>query len=418
MSRGRSSCWSCSRAASAWKPSPGRLPARTAPIITIDSNRIEHDEAARLPLYALRSTGSRGRRHPEPPDPLRTVWRRDRDRIVHCGAFRRLEYKTQVFVFHEGDHYRTRLTHTLEVAQVARSVAVVLGLNESFVEALALAHDLGHPPFGHAGEDVLRLCMKESGGFEHNAQALRVVDFLERGYPQFRGLNLSYEIRASLLKHGPGAAGGVGSDIEPAPFPLLEAQVVDVADSIAYNNHDLDDGLRSGLLTPSDLEELGLWRRAQERARALYPTLEGALLTRSTRAQVIKITIDDLITHTSANLERLAPRNPEAARAHGRLVGFSPPMQELVSELQRFLLGHLYRAHAVTTMRQKTMRIVRELFEIYLHDPEQMAPDFREMAGTAGVYRAAADYVAGMTDRFAEQEHERLTGLRLTTQGN
>jgi dGTPase len=352
------------------------------------------------------SASSRGRRNAEPEDPFRTAFRRDRDRIVHASAFRRLEYKTQVFVYKEGDYYRTRLTHTLEVAQIARSLAVALGLNESLVEAIALAHDLGHPPFGHSGEDGLRERMREHGGFEHNAQALRVVDYLERRYPAFRGLNLCYEVRVSLLKKGTSATGSVGADLEPKPIPYLEAQVVDVADSIAYNHHDLDDGIRSRIFGMDDLEELELWRRACALAPAGYRELPEKIRHLQVTNQIVKVAIRDLITESSRRIEEAAPSSAEEARATDhKLIDFSSDFRPLQLDLQRFLFHRFYRADRVKRMREKAIKFVEALFDAYCTEPERLPPDYQETASEVGLERAVADYVAGMTDRYAEQEY-------------
>jgi dGTPase len=334
------------------------------------------------------------------------AFQRDRDRIIHSTAFRRLEYKTQVFVYKEGDYYRTRLTHTLEVAQIARSIAVALGLNESLVEAIALAHDLGHPPFGHSGEDGLRECMRDHGGFEHNAQALRVVDYLERRYPAFRGLNLSYEVRVSLLKKGTSATGAVGSDLEPGSVPYLEAQVVDVADSIAYNHHDVDDGIRSRIFKMDDLEELALWRRACQLAPGGYRQLPEKISHLQVINQLVKIAIHDLITESSRRIEAAAPVSAEEARASGhKLIDFSGEYRPMQLELQRFLFHRFYRADRVKRMREKAIKFVAALFDAYRAEPERLPADYQETAAEVGLERAVADYVAGMTDRYAEQEY-------------
>ncbi|MFO0981012.1 MAG: deoxyguanosinetriphosphate triphosphohydrolase [Planctomycetota bacterium] len=356
--------------------------------------------------YAVLSAHSRGRRQPEPEDPFRTAFRRDRDRIVHASAFRRLEYKTQVFVYKEGDYYRTRLTHTLEVAQIARSIAVALGLNESLVEAIALAHDLGHPPFGHSGEDGLRARMHAHGGFEHNAQALRVVDYLERRYPGFRGLNLTHEVRESLLKKGSLAAGGVGTDLSPGPVPYLAAQVVDQADSIAYNHHDLDDGLRSRIFSMDDLDTLDLWRRACELAPAGYRDLPEKIRHLQVINQLVKMSIHDLIEESSRRIREHDPKSAEQARqVGGKMIDFSPAMRAEQEDLKRFLFHRFYRADRVRRMREKAITFVQALFDAYLAEPSRLPSDFQETSSQQGIERAVADYVAGMTDRYAEQEY-------------
>jgi dGTPase len=373
----------------------------------------EERERRELAPFAVKSAESRGRRRPEPEDPHRTAFTRDRDRVIHCAAFRRLEYKTQVLVQGTGDNFRTRMTHTLEVAQIARSIGRALGLNETLVETVALAHDLGHPPFGHSGEEELRELMQEHGGFEHNAQALRIVDLLESPYPGARGLNLTYETRSSLLKHGPKSAGALADDLAPEPHPWLEAQAADAADSIAYHSHDLDDGLRFGVFVDDELSQLELWQRARARARRRWPGASHRDLLRPTIHATLALPIADLIEQTEARLREQAPADPLAARrAPQRLVGFSDAMAAMQAEAKRFLFQRFYLAEQVVVARKEGRRILRELFE-HLIEHRDALPDWaRERLDQAlpgdSPWRVTCDYVAGMTDRFAQLEHERL----------
>jgi dGTPase len=376
-------------------------------------------EADALAPYAARAAESRGRAHPEPEHGYRSAYQRDRDRIVHSTAFRRLEYKTQVFLNDEGDYYRTRLTHTLEVAQVARTIARALGLNEDLVEATALAHDLGHTPFGHSGGDALAECMRAHGGFEHNRQSLRVVDVLERRYPEFYGLNLSFEVRESIAKHGGGdRPADVPKDLDPAAAPLLEAQLVDVCDAIAYDAADIDDGIRAGLVTPADLDPLPLWRRAREAVcarhgdragwRALAPSSAARVEVVATTRALIDIEATDLIEETVRRIDAAAVRSTADVRAQsGWLVGFSARMAEEKRALQAFLLERVYRHHRVMALRRRAERVVRALFEVFTAAPELLAPEWRVWCDEAGRERAVCDYVAGMTDRYALQEYAR-----------
>jgi dGTPase len=359
---------------------------------------------------------SRGRRFAESPSPPRNEHQRDRDRIVHSTAFRRLVYKTQVFVNHEGDLFRTRLTHSLEVAQLARSIARCLRLNEDLVEAIALAHDLGHTPFGHAGQDALHECMREHGGFEHNLQSLRVVDVLEARYPAFDGLNLSFETREGILKHcsrrdaerlDADEPGGVGRRFLEGTQPGLEAQLTDLADQIAYNAHDIDDGVRSGLLTLDQLAELPLVRRHRDEARAAFPGLGGRRLLFETVRRMLSAQVNDVIAHTGAALAEASPADADAARRLPRLVRFSPAMHQDSTALQRLLMQSLYRHPQVVRTTEVAREVVRDLFQAYSRAPSQLPA---EHASRADLPRAVADYVAGMTDRFASREHHRLTG--------
>ena len=372
-----------------------------------------------LAPYACDPSRSRGRRWPEPPAPTRTEFQRDRDRIVHSTAFRRLVYKTQVFLNHEGDLFRTRMTHSLEVAQLARSIARPLGLNEDLVEAIALAHDLGHTPFGHAGQDALHDCMREQGGFEHNLQSLRVVDELEERYPQFDGLNLTFETREGILKHCSHAnalklegqePGGVARRFLDRTQPSLEAQLCNLADEIAYNAHDIDDGIRSGLITLEQLEAIPLFEDFRLQALHEHPQLRGRHVLYETIRRMLSSQVYDVIDTTRAELVRARPVSVDAVRTAPPVAKFSADMAQRSRALKQFLLHNLYRHAQVMTVTGQAKEIVRELFAAYLCDPAQMPPDF---AARRDVPRSVADYIAGMTDRFAAREHERLTGRKL-----
>ena len=359
--------------------------------------------------YAVCAANSRGRRFADSPPLYRSEFQRDRDRIVHSTAFRRLEYKTQVFVNHEGDLFRTRLTHTLEVAQIARSIARTLFLNEDLAEAVALAHDLGHTPFGHAGQDALDACMREHGGFEHNLQSLRIVDQLEERYAEFSGLNLCFETREGIVKHcsreNAVLLGELGERFLKRLRPSLEAQICNLADEIAYNNHDVDDGLRSGLLTLDQLEGVELFTRYVREVRAAYPALAGRRLIHETIRRMINAQVCDLIDTTRANLERVRPECLGDVHAAEPLVGFSEPMQSAQVELKRFLHANLYRHYQVMRMTAKAQRVVGDLFAAFSTDPRLLPPTFRSEDEQA---RRIADYIAGMTDRYAMREYRRL----------
>ena len=374
--------------------------------------------SARLAPYASDPAKSRGRRHPEPPAPTRDDFQRDRDRIVHSTAFRRLVYKTQVFINHEGDLFRTRLTHSLEVAQLGRSIARSLGLNEDLVEAIALAHDLGHTPFGHAGQDALDACMRAHGGFEHNLQSLRMVDELEERYPEFDGLNLSFETREGILKHCSRAnaerleeaePGGVGRRFCERTQPSLEAQLCNLADEIAYNAHDIDDGVRSGLISIARLGEVALFDRFRRQALAEYPGLAGRRVLYETIRRMLSAQVYDVIDATRTAIEAAAPADADAARRAPPLVLFSDALRSDSSELKRFLFRNLYRHPRVVRTAEQAQSVVRALFGCYLADPGQMPEGYVRRGDRE---RAVADYIAGMTDRFAIREHERLTGER------
>lgn len=374
-----------------------------------------------LAAYASRSEYSRGRRHAEPAPTNRSEFQRDRDRIVHAGAFRRLEYKTQVFINHEGDLFRTRLTHSLEVAQIARVLARSLHLNEDLTEAIALAHDLGHTPFGHAGQDELNACMREfapeAGGFEHNLQSLRVIDALEERYAAFNGLNLCFETREGVLKHcslsHAKLLGDVGQRFIERTQPSLEAQLANLADEIAYNNHDIDDGLRSGLLTIEQLQIVPIFSRHYLATVHQWPALNERRVIAETIRSMINTLITDVTQTTQANLLVAAPADADAARRCGPLVAFSQSLRAEADTLKKFLFENLYRHYKVMRMTNKARRIVRELFEAFVHEPRLLPPDYRhDEAATQA--RAIADYIAGMTDRYAIREHHRL--FRMGTQ--
>jgi dGTPase len=364
-----------------------------------------------LARYAARPETSRGRRLPEPPPDGRTEYQRDRDRIIHSTAFRRLEYKTQVFVNHEGDLFRTRLTHSLEVAQIGRSVARNLALNEDLVEAVSLAHDLGHTPFGHAGQDALHECMHEHGGFEHNLQSLRVVDHLESRYGAFDGLNLTFESREGILKHcstrNAEALGDVGERFLRRRRPGLEAQLANLADEVAYNNHDVDDGIRSGLLGVDQLSEVPIFRRHLDEVRRVFPGLADRRVVHETVRRMINTLVTDLTRQTQANIDRHRPQSIEEVRDAPPLVAFSPEIQAEQQALKGFLRQHLYQHYRVARMAAKSKRIVKELFATFHADARLLPPEFQRRA-EEDLPRAIADYIAGMTDRYAIREHRRL----------
>ena len=380
--------------------------------------------------YASDPAHSRGRRYPQGPAPTRTEFQRDRDRIVHSTAFRRLVYKTQVFLNHEGDLFRTRLTHSLEVAQLGRSVARTLGLDEDLVEAIALAHDLGHTPFGHAGQDALNDCMQEFGGFEHNLQSLRVVDTLEHRYPNFDGLNLCFETREGILKHcsrhnaqaieaqEPAYAdglGGVAARFLERGQPSLEAQLCNLADEIAYNAHDIDDGVRSGLIQLEQVQQLPLFARYSQAALQAHPKLAQSprrWLYETVRL-MLSAQIYDVIKSTQAAIALAVPEDVRAVRRCAALVQFSPQMQEETAQLKAFLFASLYRHARVQETMQRAAQVVRDLFAAYANDPAAMQPGAEAAWPGADLHRRVADYIAGMTDRFASREHQRLTGLTL-----
>jgi dGTPase len=367
-----------------------------------------------LAPYAVAPDRSRGRRVVEEPPHGRSDFQRDRDRIVHSTAFRRLEYKTQVFVNHEGDHFRTRLTHSLEVAQIARSIARTLRLNEDLTEAVALAHDLGHTPFGHAGQDALNACMREHGGFEHNLQSLRVVDVLEQRYAAFDGLNLCFETREGILKHcsirNAAQLGDVGERFLRRLSPSLEAQVANLADEIAYNNHDIDDGLRSGLLRLEQLETLPIVERHLNALRGQFPGLAERRLIHETVRRMVNTLVGDLVAASQASIEREAPSSVDDVRACRPLIEFSAQCRPEQQALKDFLLANLYRHFRVNRMASKARRVIRELFQAFTEEPRLLPGDFHAQFDREGP-RAIADYIAGMTDRYALREHRRLFAI-------
>ena len=389
----------------------------------------------RLAPYASHPEDSRGRLHAEPESPTRTVFQRDRDRIIHSGAFRRLKYKTQVFVYHEGDHYRTRLTHSIEVAQIARSISRALGLNEDLAEALALAHDLGHPPFGHAGEEALQEVMAGHGGFDHNAQTLRILTALEHRYAGFDGLNLTWECLEGIVKHngpltGPHAPPGTSAtlpaavveymavqDLELDGFAGPEAQVAALSDDIAYNNHDIDDGLRAHLFTIDDLRPLPLVGDLIAGIEAAYPGLETPRLIHETVRRLIDHMVTDVTEETSRNLEAAAPGSAAVIRALDRpVVAFSPDMWGFDKALRGFLFSNMYRHKRVNAMSVRARGVVRALFNLYMSDPATMPEEWHhqtEGRDEAGIARLVTDYIAGMTDRYALAAHRRLIGEEL-----
>jgi len=374
---------------------------------------------ARAP-YAADPQRSRGRRYPESAPRYRSEFQRDRDRIIHCSAFRRLEYKTQVFINHEGDLYRTRLTHTLEVAQIGRTIARVLGLNEDLVEAISLAHDLGHTPFGHAGQDALNACMKPYGGFEHNLQSIRIVDSLEERYADFTGLNLTFETREGILKHctrkRAAKLGAIGERFLQGTQASLEAQLANLADEIAYNAHDIDDGLRAGLLTVEQMRTAPLVGALFIDIDQENPDLPERRLIYQVVRHLIDKLVTDLITASRSAIDAAAPDDIDAVRAHHEpLIRFSEPVRRELRQLKRFLFKNLYRHHRVYRMMNKSKRIISDLFDAFFDDPLLLPPAQQNRAEaleaeqqTDGRARVVADYIAGMTDRYAIIEHERL----------
>ncbi len=369
---------------------------------------LEAFENQHLAPYGFRSRDSRGRAFTDKEPSYRTAFQRDRDRILHTTAFRRLEYKTQVFVITEGDYYRTRLTHTLEVAQIGRTIARALGANEDLVEAICLAHDLGHTPFGHAGERALSSLMEDHGGFNHNTQSLRIVTELEQRYPDFPGLNLSWEVREGIVKHETEYDISEAEGYEPEKRGHLEAQIANVADETAYTAHDLDDGLRSGLLRPSSMQSLALWQQVIESVG-----WQPGKLTELDRHQVIRrligMLIGELLDHTHAQLDKNNVNSVEDVQNHSEnLVGLSEEMQAMNRELKTFLYDHMYRHHRVYRMQVKAEKILAELFEAYTEHPAMLPEEIQEKASGGNFYRVIADYIAGMTDRFALDEHSRL----------
>lgn len=388
-----------------------------------------------LAPWACHSSESRGRLHPEAESASRSCFQRDRDRIIHSAAFRRLEYKTQVFVNHEGDFFRTRLTHSLEVSQIARSICRTLGLNEDLAEALALAHDLGHPPFGHAGEDALKEMMAPYGGFDHNAQSLRVVTRLEQRYAEFDGLNLTWETLEGIVKHNGPLVGGARDEDQPLPeaiaayaaghdlelhtFAGAEAQVAALADDIAYNNHDIDDGLRAGLFTIADLDMVPLVGDMFRAVARRYPRLAPSRLIHEAVRRLIGLMVEDLAAETRRRIEALAPETAADVRRHDAPVAaFSATMQGNDRALKGFLFDNMYRHYKLNRMTSKARRLVRDLFRLFVDEPGCLPTDWRRQAAGPGEVRTArvvADYIAGMTDRFAGDEHRRLFDVQSRT---
>jgi dGTPase len=372
-----------------------------------------------LAPYAAHEAQSRGRRFDEPPPTYRGEYQRDRDRIIHCTAFRRLIYKTQVFVNHEGDLYRTRLTHSIEVSQIGRTVAVALNLSEPLTEAICLAHDLGHTPFGHAGQDILNACMRDYGGFEHNFQSLRVVDELESRYADFQGLNLMFETREGILKHcsakNARTLGDLGERFLNRGQPSLEAQIADLADAIAYNNHDMDDGVRADLLTVEQLCEQPLFARQHRAVRDRYPDLEDRRLVYEIIRRIVGEVVTDLIEQSRRHIDALAPESIDDVRAQTKpLIRMSENRFAEHLALKRFLHEHLYTHEKKLEMTRRVQAIIEALFDVFMNDVSAMPDEFSTAATLADTdaarARVVADYIAGMTDRFAIQEHQRLTG--------
>jgi dGTPase len=383
------------------------------PVIGLNTReRLEEREDILLAPWACRSSSSRGRRHPEPEPSHRTAFQRDRDRIIHATSFRRLEYKTQVFIYHEGDHFRNRLTHSLETAQISRSLARTLDLNEDLTEAVALAHDLGHPPFGHAGERVLDGLMRGVGGFEHNRQSLRVVEIIEHRYPGFRGLNLTWEAREGLAKHHTDYDAPGGGEYGPGALPALEAQVVNLADEIAYTTHDLDDGITSELISFRSLHEAPLWEECYREAELAAPGEPARLLCAGAIRGLIGRLVSDCAAATLAALEELGVRSPDAARTAPRTaVCLSAGMAGQFRELKGFLRRTLYHHYRVRRMEVKAERVISELFKAYADDPDLLPPGFRAHIDGESPERIICDYLAGMTDRYSIREYQKLFDL-------
>lgn len=369
---------------------------------------LEHDESARLAPYALLSRDSRGRRHREREPQYRTAFQRDRDRVVHAAAFRRLEYKTQVFVNDAGDYYRTRLTHTLEVAQIGRTLARALMINEDLVEVICLAHDLGHPPFGHAGEKVLDTLLAHHGGFNHNHQSYRVVNELEQRYPNWSGLNLTYETLEGIAKHETDYDLSDVAGFDDAKQASLEAQVANVADELAYNAHDLDDGLQSGLITPRQLESLEIWRDLCERLQWFGGELDEVTRHRFIREQ-IGLQVDDLLMATTERLRVLNPQTAADIQNHAEvLVGHSEKFKAYNAALKKFLYDNMYYHPMVVRMSKRAEKFIREIFSSYIDEPRQLPLAYQQLIEAEGVHRVVADYIASMTDRSAVLEYRRM----------
>ncbi|MGB2754955.1 MAG: deoxyguanosinetriphosphate triphosphohydrolase [Phycisphaerae bacterium] len=381
----------------------------TEPPSAMTRQEFEERERRLLAPYAAKSAESQGRAHPEPEHTYRTAYQRDRDRVVHSTAFRRLEYKTQVFLTHEeGDYFRTRLTHTLEVTQIARTLARTLNLNEDLTEAVALAHDLGHTPFGHSGEEALAELMRDHGGFEHNRQGVRIVDYLEHPYPQFRGLNLTYEVRECIAKHATSYDHPTPADFAEGP-PPLEGQIVELADSIAYDSHDLDDALAMGIMSAEDLEGLDIFRQAAaDFAASLADLSLDQRIRRIAKLLIDLMVTDTLVTSTEAIGASSVRSVADVRRADDRLIGLSPPLQPKVRQLEEFLLARVYGHERVARRMTEAKRVVARLFKAYRDNPHQLPPAYQKRAKEEGLERAISDYVAGMTDRFAQAEYQQL----------
>ena len=373
----------------------------------------EETEEARLAPYATHSAQSLGRRFPEPPHPLRPCFARDRDRMLHSRCFRRLEYKTQVFVNGTADHYRTRLTHTMEMSAVGRTLSRILRLNEDLTECICLAHDIGHTPFGHAGEQALNELMANHGGFDHNLQSLRCVEVIESPYPAFRGLNLSWEVRAGLLKHEAGVPGAELDGRPIGPFQSLEAQAADLADDMTYHAHDVDDGIEAGIVTPNRLEATVFWRRAAAATRERYDNLTEYQFLRATIRNLLELQMRDVVETTRRNLDALRPANAkDVMTAPKRIVAFSPEMLEMLDEFNAFMFENLYFHHGVADATQASVNMMRKLFLHYVEHPETMGRKARERIPEEGLWRTACDYVAGCTDRYAIEEYNRFCAGR------
>lgn len=376
----------------------------------LNRKEIEALEDKNLASYAMRSKDTLGRKYKEEEHNFRSAYQRDRDRIVHCAAFRRLEYKTQVFVIFEGDYYRTRLTHTLEVAQIARTIGRNLQLNEDLIEAIALAHDLGHAPFGHAGEDALKELMSKHGGFNHNLQGFRVVTELEKRYPNFKGLNLSWEVRQGILKHStefdiPAKI----PEFENQGAPTLEAQVVDIADEIAYDNHDLDDGIESDLIKEEDLKEVSLWRSVSKNIRESFKSMDKDMLKYQIIKGLINAQVTDLFEESAKRIKAVINKSSKEVRFTGkRFIRFSNKMQKSRKEIRDFLTKNLYHHYRVIRMTSKAKRFIEDLFKEYSKNPKQLPFFLQERMKQEEVHRVICDYIAGMTDRFALDEHKKL----------
>lgn len=376
----------------------------------LNQDKIREFEDKFLAVYAQKSYRTKGRVYKEEEHPYRSFYSRDRDRIIHSSSFRRLEYKTQVFVIHEGDYYRTRLTHTLEVAQIARTIASALRLNCDLTEAIALAHDLGHTPFGHSGEEALAELMKNYGGFNHNLQGLRVVDILEERYPEFPGLNLTWEVREGIVKHT--SSFDLPSslvELSPDKLPTLETQVVDISDEIAYDNHDLDDGITSGLIKENQLKNIELWEEAKFFVERKYPQIDSRLKKYQIIRYLINLQVSDLIEETEKKLKDLNLKSSEEVKnLKEKVVCFSKSMLEKRRPLREFLLENLYHHYRVVRMSSKAKRFIQELFNVYLSKPEQLPPSTQKRFEREDIRRVICDYIAGMTDRFCLDEYKKL----------